>query len=201
MNHAPWIPCTALLLGAFLLPSCAKTTYVDGKGNDLVVSAGRMNIQDWTQLSDKVVQSMVTSGVLQSYSAGGPAGLLLNPLQNDTGEQFDGDAILKKIRIALLQTGRVQVITAGSMGLAAEDPIAQRAKARQQLAAGLEDPLADVPALTIQAKIFRDRVRAEGQQQSAYFLQMTLTDTKSGRGIWEDEVSIVKRGSKSAIGF
>lgn len=175
--------------------------YVDSGGNEVVVSADRMNIQDWSLLADEVVQSIVTSGVLARYGGDQPAGIMLNPLQNQTTESFDGDAILKKIRIALINTGRVQVITIGGFGAEVEDEIAARAKDRQQLAAGLGDPLADVPAITLTAKLLRDQVRAQGQTQSAYILQMTLTDTSSGRGVWEGEATVMKQGSKSTIGF
>ena len=46
------------------LAGCQKAQYVDPKGNDLIVNADRMNIQDWNLLADQVVQSMVNSGVL-----------------------------------------------------------------------------------------------------------------------------------------
>jgi len=135
-------------------------------------------------LADQVVQDLLASGVLARYgNSGQPAGAMLGQLQNNTGESFDGDAILTKIRIALLQTGRVQVITTGGVGVAAEDPIAQRAKERQRLAPGLGNPLEDVPQITIQSKIFRDQVKAQGQLQTAYFLQMKLTDTATGRAV------------------
>jgi hypothetical protein len=193
------VACT-LIVSLSLVVAC-KTTYEDPEGTKLVVSPDRMNIQDWSMLADRIAQEMVTSGILTRYGGGRPAGALLNPLRNDTGESFDEDAIFKRIRIALLNTGRIEFITVDSMGLGAEDQAAERARQRQQLASGLEDPLADVPQLTVQAKIFRDQVRAEGKTQSGYFLHVTLTDTQTGRGIWEGEASIVKRGSKSTIGF
>ena len=83
------------------LIGCQKAQYVDPKGNDLVVNADRMNIQDWSLLADQAVQSMVNSGVLARLP-NQPAGVLLNPVINTTTQQFDTDGIMKKIRISLL---------------------------------------------------------------------------------------------------
>ena len=111
---------------AFLPLGCQKAQYVGPKGNQLVVNVDRMNIQDWSMLSDQVIQSMVTSGTLARLP-NQPAGLLLNPVVNTTTQQFDTDAIMKKIRIALMNTGRVEVIMADDLFGGAEDRIAREA--------------------------------------------------------------------------
>ena len=202
MHHSGLtVPTLVLCVAVAFAASCSRTQYVDAGGSDLIVSPDRMNLQDWSLLADQAVQDMVVSGSLSRYSSSSPPGLLLNPLKNQTGEQFDGDAILKKIRIALLATGRVQVITAGDASQSGEDALAQRAKSKRQLSAGLADPLADVPGLTIQAKLLADRVKASGQTQTAYLLQLTLTDTTSGRGVWEGEAKVVKRGASARVGY
>ncbi|MFM8698371.1 MAG: hypothetical protein ACKOF7_06850, partial [Phycisphaerales bacterium] len=71
---------------------------------------------------------VVSSGVLSRYgNAGRPAALLLNPVQNQTGESIDPEAITKLVRMRLLATGRVQVITGSTMGMEAEDPARKEA--------------------------------------------------------------------------
>ncbi|MEY4118352.1 MAG: hypothetical protein RLZZ116_1680 [Planctomycetota bacterium] len=182
--------------------ACNKAQYVDPKGKDLVVNVDRMNIQDWSMLSDQVVQSMVSSGVL-SRLPNQPAGMLLNPCVNTTTQQFDTDAIIKKIRIALMNTGRVEVIMADDMFGGAEDRIAREAQRRKDKAAGVDTDASNknVPDVTVTAKLLEDRARAGSTRQVAYILQMTLTNTTTGRAVWEGEAQVVKQGERSSVGF
>lgn len=182
--------------------ACNKAKYVDPKGKDLVVNVDRMNIQDWSMLSDQVVQSMVSSGVL-SRLPNQPAGMLLNPCVNTTTQQFDTDAIIKKIRIALMNTGRVEVIMADDMFGGAEDRIAREAQRRKDKAAGTDTDASNknVPDVTVTAKLLEDRTRAGSTRQVAYILQMTLTNTATGRAVWEGEAQVVKQGERSSVGF
>ncbi|MFM1803458.1 MAG: hypothetical protein RL136_337 [Planctomycetota bacterium] len=187
---------------AFLPMGCQKAQYVDPKGNELVVNVDRMNIQDWSMLSDQVIQSMVTSGTLARLP-NQPAGLLLNPVVNTTTQQFDTDAIMKKIRIALMNTGRVEVIMADDLFGGAEDRIAREAQRRKDRAAGVDTDASNrnVPDITITAKLLEDRARAGNTRQVAYILQMSLTNTTSGRAMWEGEAQIVKQGERASVGF
>ena len=182
--------------------ACNKAKYVDPKGKDLVVNVDRMNIQDWSMLADQVVQSMVGSGVL-SRLPNQPAGMLLNPCVNTTTQQFDTDAIIKKIRIALMNTGRVEVIMADDMFGGAEDRIAREAQRRKDKAAGIDTDASNknVPDVTVTAKLLEDRTRAGSTRQVAYILQMTLTNTATGRAVWEGEAQVVKQGERSSVGF
>ncbi len=182
----------------------SPTRYVDAGGNDVIVNAGKMNVQDWSLLADQCTQSMISAGVLQRYGdQSKPAGVLLNALVNETTEQFDGDAILKKIRIALLNTGRVEVIMTAGPGGRAEDPIAQSAQQAKAFMSGNDNALMakNTPDLTLTAKLLQDQTKSGSDTQSTYILQMTLTDTPSGRGIWEGEANVMKRGGKATIGF
>ena len=182
--------------------ACNKAKYVDPKGKDLVVNVDRMNIQDWSMLSDQVVQSMVSSGVL-SRLPNQPAGMLLNPCVNTTTQQFDTDAIIKKIRIALMNTGRVEVIMADDMFGGAEDRIAREAQRHKDKAAGIDTDASNknVPDVTVTAKLLEDRTRAGSTRQVAYILQMTLTNTATGRAVWEGEAQVVKQGERASVGF
>lgn len=192
----------SLLSATLALSACQKARYVDPKGNDLVVNVDRMNIQDWSMLADQVVQSMVSSGTLARLP-NQPAGMLLNPCVNTTTQQFDTDAIIKKIRIALMNTGRVEVIMADDMFGGAEDRIAREAQRRKDKAAGVDTDASNknVPDVTVTAKLLEDRARAGNTRQAAYILQMTLTNTATGRAIWEGEAQVVKQGERAGIGF
>jgi PBP1b-binding outer membrane lipoprotein LpoB len=198
-------PCRSIWFAtvtAFVLASAGcRTEYIDSRGESLAVSPDRLDMQDWTALAERIAQEMTSSGVLDRYGrAGRPASMLINPVQNQTGESIDPEAITKLVRIQLLATGRVQIITGGGAGTQAEDPIVAESRQRRRLAAGLEDPLDGVPDLSARLRLFRDRVRVDGKTQSAYFLQMTLSDTATQRSIWEGQATVAKRGSKATIG-
>jgi uncharacterized protein (TIGR02722 family) len=193
---------TVAFTGAFISVGCQNATYVNPKGNDLIVNADRMNVQDWSLLADQTVQSMMTSGVLARLP-NQPAGILLNPVINTTTQQFDTDAIMKKIRIALLNSGRCEVIMTGRFGGRPEDQIANDAQAYKDSQAGrdgLVNP-STVPDATLTAKLIEDRASSGSTKQVVYVLQMSMTDTTSGRAIWEGEAQIAKQGQKSAVGF
>ena len=183
------------------LVGCQKAQYVDPKGNDLVVNADRMNIQDWNLLADQVVQSMVNSGVLARLP-NQPAGVLLNPVINTTTQQFDTDGIMKKIRISLLNTGRCEVIMTAGPGGRAEDKIAQDAQALKDFQSGKDNQVNpnNVPDATLTAKLIEDRARSGSTRQVAYVLQMSLTNTTTGRAVWEGEASVIKQGQRSSVG-
>lgn len=193
---------TASLACLLSASGCQKAQYVDPKGNDLIVNVDRMNIQDWSLLADQTVQSMIASGVLSRMPTQ-PAGMLLNPVINTTTQQFDTDAIMKKIRIALLNTGKVEVIMSDDLFGGAEDRIAREAQRRKDRAAGVDTDATNknVPDLTITAKLLEDRTRAGSMRQVAYVLQMSLTNTSTGRAVWEGEASVVKQGEKASVGF
>jgi uncharacterized protein (TIGR02722 family) len=197
---------TRLIVIAATLPlalvACQKAQYVDPKGNDLVVNADRMNIQDWNLLADQVVQSMVNSGVLARLP-NQPAGVLLNSVINTTTQQFDTDGIMKKIRIALLQTGRCEVIMTAGPGGRAEDKIAQDAQGLKDFQSGKDNQVNpnNVPDATLTAKLIEDRARSGSTKQVAYVLQMSLTNTATGRAVWEGEASVIKQGQRSSVGF
>lgn len=191
-----------LLATSLLAVGCQKAQYVDPKGTELVVNADRMNVQDWSLLADQLVQSMASSGVLERLP-NPPAGILINPVVNSTTQQFDTDAIMKKIRIALLNTGRCEVIMTAGPGGRAEDPIAKDAQALKDFQSGKDNRpnMANVPDATLTAKLLEDRARSGSTRQVTYVLQMSMTNTSTGRAVWEDEAQIVKQGQRSSVGF
>jgi uncharacterized protein (TIGR02722 family) len=202
MNHR-FTSSAALFVALSLgLAGCQKAQYVDPKGNDLIVNADRMNIQDWDKLADQVVQSMVNSGVLARLPKQ-PAGVLLNPVINTTSQQFDTDAIMKKIRISLLNTGRCEVIMTAGPGGRAEDGIAKGTQEVKDFYTGADNQLNlnRLPDITLTAKLIEDRARSGSTRQVAYFLQMSLTNTDTGRAVWEGEASVVKQGQRPSVGF
>ena len=106
------------------------------------------------------------------------------------------DMLLKRIRIALLQTGKVVTdITAGLGG--PEDPLADASKRQAAFASGKK---LRRPDYTLSGKIIEDRARAGNIREVTYFFQLTLA-TPDGLAVWEGEKRIPKQGEKPSVGW
>lgn len=191
---------TLALCAVVVSAGCRPTQYVDSKGTNLVVSMNQVNIQDFEQASEALVTSMIDSGVL-ARAPRQPAALSISRVINDTSRQFDTDQLMKKIRIALLQTGKVQVTQAVGYGGKVEDPMAKETYEAKRFLDGKSQTPVDLPDFTITAKILENATSAGSTKQISYIFQMSLADTASGRLVWEGEKTITKQGEKNAIGF
>lgn len=190
-------------LGALLLlAGCAtQAMYVDPSGNQLVTNVGKINIQDFSNAADTMVASLIDNvinpGKLQSAVPAEPALLAISRITNNTGSQLDTDLLIKKIRVALLRTGRIQTTTAMGIG-APEDPMAAD-QAKAQAFLNDKTPMR-MPDYTLSGKIIEDRSRAGSMRQSAFVFQLSLSSPK-GVAVWEEEKTIVKQGERPTVGF
>src|SRR3954449_10517326 len=120
--------CTLTAAAALLFTGCAtQTHYVQSDSSRLVSSVGKIDIQDFAQAADTMTQSLIdnliNAGQLKSAVADEPSLMAISRIQNNTGQQLDTDLLVKKIRVALNRTGKVD--TSATMGLCgAEDPLA-----------------------------------------------------------------------------
>jgi hypothetical protein len=196
-NIASSLFIVSAVAGAFLFSGCGTPAgYVDPNSSRLVTTVGQINIQDFSSAADAMVASLIDNlinpGQLKSGSPGEPALMAISRITNDTGQQFDTDLLVKKIRVNLLRTGKVQVTT--TVGLnAAEDPLA----AKLQVETGTKTRL---PDYTLSGKIIQVRANAGSLSQSSFVFQLSLT-SHGGIAVWEDEKTITKQGSKSSVGF
>ena len=84
---------------ALLLAGCAgsKTTYVEPGSSRLVTTTDQINIQDFAQASDTMVNSLIdnliNTGGLKTGVPGEPALLAISRIQNNTGQQLDTDLL------------------------------------------------------------------------------------------------------------
>jgi PBP1b-binding outer membrane lipoprotein LpoB len=183
------VACGAVLF----LAGCAgsKTTYVDPGGSRLVTTTEGINIQDFSQAADTMTASLINNfvnkGLLKSAVPSEPALMAISRIQNNTGQQLDTDMLVKKIRVALLQTGKVQTSTTIAYG-GPEDPLAA------------EQPPTRRPDYTLSGKIIEDRTQAGNVKQTSYIFQLSLS-SPAGIGVWEDERTIVKQGTRPSVGF
>ena len=188
---------------AALLGGCASSqaTYVDPASTRTLSNVGEINVQDWNMASESMINSLISkhinSGSLKGSGPDGRAILAISRIVNNTSIQIDTDILVKKIRVALLGTGKVVAdITAGLGG--PEDPLAAEAKREQQFLG--TQKVAGRPDYTLSGKIIENRTRQGNQRESTYVFQMALA-TRDGLAVWEEEKTITKQGKRAPVGW
>ncbi|WP_309384068.1 penicillin-binding protein activator LpoB [Cerasicoccus frondis] len=173
--------------------------YVDSEGTQTIVSLDKINIQDWSNAADQMVQSMLLSGVLDRAPTQ-PAVLGIGRITNKTTQQVDTDYLTKKIRVALNQSGKVVTTTTYGLGNYAEDELARQTMEIQKFENN-DTSTQPLPYFTLTGKLLEDRASAGKTNQVTYTFQLSLTQTNNGLAVWEDEKNITKQGEKNAVGW
>ncbi len=192
------------LLGALVLPAAfvftgcqsSQVRVVDSKGPDAIVTSG-INPQDWSNAADQLVGSLLTSGALDKAPAQ-PAILAVDRIINNTTVNVDTDLLIKKIRVALSQTGKVAVTN--TMGLGERAVVASEASELDEMMTGKKAKVI-APHYTLYGKLIQQRQSINGVTQNTYSFQMSLVSVKSGLTVWEDEREIAKQSKKSTVGW
>lgn len=197
INSSILIP-TLALLGAMGCQTPAK--YVEPNSNDGVVSVGEINIQDWGMSAEKMINSLLSSGVLGD---GHPQKVMtISKIRNSTQQHIDTDLLTKKIRVALMKSGKVLTSTV----IDGEDPASRDVREFRQDSEFKQATLPTkgeliAPDYSLSGKIIQLNANAGKTKQSSFVFQLSLTQIKTGLAIWEDETEITKQGSKSSIGW
>ena len=178
---------------------CATNAhYVQTGGSESVVTIGQINIQDYIQAANAATGDLLASGALDRVATP-PAVLAISRIVNNTGQQIDIDLLTKKIRVALLQSGKAVTTTTMGLGGTAEDPMAQGLQQENDFKSDVKSTR--TPDFTLSGKIIQLAVKAGNTSQSTYSFQLSLTDPKSGLAVWEGEKEITKQGTRSSVGF
>lgn len=186
-----------ILVSAFaivLLAGCSSgAKYIETGSRRSVVTVGQINIQDYSQAAEAMINSLLASGVLDRVP-NPPAILAISRFVNNTSEQIDIDLLVKKIRVALNKSGKAVTRTTWGIGDTAEDPLA---KELEEAAAATAGRKAD---FTLSGKFIETTVRAGRTRQTTFTFQLSLSDAR-GLAVWEDEKEITKQGTRPTIGF
>ena len=186
------------------LAGCAsQARYVDPGADNGPVSMG-LDYRDFEKAATESVESMLASGAVDNPE-GGRYVMVVSRVTNDTMQRIDTDQLVKKIRSALLRSGKVVTTTAmGANG--AEDEMSMKARELRNSEefdqSGVQKKgTLQAPDLSLSGKIIQKNRQAGGEQQVEYYIQLTLTDLKTGLAFWEDETPIIKRGSADSVSW
>lgn len=191
---------TVLLASAWILAGCqtTDTRTIDSKGPESL-NTSAINPQDWANAADQLVQSLLSSGALAT-SPRQPAILAIDRVINNTSLSIDTDLLIKKIRVALTQSGKVALIN--TMGLGERAVVAAEAEQMAEMLSPTGKRAAQAfPDYTLYAKLIQQTDRANGTTQNTYTFQMSLVDVRSGLTVWEEEKEIAKQTKRAAVGW
>ncbi len=204
MKHHPLALLTCLFAslafaGCGSPPTAGGAQYIDPNGQRAIVNEGRINYQDFNMAGSDLVQSLLKSGAIQDKRPGKPTLVAISRITNDTDQQFDIDQLMNNIRVALLQTGKIQISNLGLNG-STTDPLAQEVATKAAFVQNTAMPN-NAPDYTLYGKILMDKTAAGSVKQSAYMFDLLLTDVSTGTTVWEKQAYIVKQGKGSSVGF
>ena len=192
-----------LSMAALILAGCenapaTSVVQVDPRA-PAVINATQISPQEWAQASDKLVTNLLASGVLDKAPEH-PAVMAVSRIVNNTQQQIDTDSLIKKIRVALNQSGKVVTTTTLALGGRAEDQLAKEAAEYSQFMNGQKQE-SKMPYYTLSGKLLEDRVRQQANTSITYTFQMSLTEVKSGLAVWEAEEQLAKLAHKPAVAW
>ncbi len=188
-----------------VLCGCGGTTVVDLDNNKEVAemqNVMELEYRDWTKTAEKMTKSMLASGAFSRVK--NPV-IAMGEIKNDTMQRFDTDILTKKIRTTLINSGRAQVTTGFQNNAPAEDSTTYavrntRGNAEYDASTIVGKGTLVAPNVSLTGKMIQRNLKLDSGWFSSvdtrveYYLQMTLSDVKTGLSLWEDEQPIIKEG-------
>jgi uncharacterized protein (TIGR02722 family) len=163
-----------------------------------------LDSRDFDSAAQQLVQRLLTSGAID-HPGGGRYVIAISRITNDTMQRIDTDQLIKKIRVAVLRSGKAAITTSISAN-GAEDDMSVRVRelresqeySQKNIAGGGEMV---APDLSLSGKFLQNNNRVDNGQRVEYLFQLSLTDLHSGVAIWEDEVDIKKLGTNTTVAW
>jgi len=190
---------------SILFSGCAATTRnIDMKHDDSQAVMGLDN-RDFQKAAKESIGSMIESGAV-SKPGGGRYVLVVSRIINDTTLNIDTDQLIKKIRVALLRSGKVVVTTAVGLN-GPEDAMSMKARELRKSGEFNQRTVARkgrmiAPDLSLSGKIIQRNIRVTNSEQKVeYSFQLSLSDISSGLALWEGESMLGKMGSNDSVSW
>ncbi len=185
-----------------VLAACGGTRVVDLENErDVQTMQDVMELEyrDWEKTATKMTESMLKSNAFAGISK--PV-IAVGDIKNDTMQRLDSDILVKKIRTTILKSGRAQIST----NFTGEDTMSNKMRNTRGNTEYDQSTFANTgtlvaPNMSLSGKMIQRNLKLESGWFSSvdtrveYYLQLTLTDLKTGLAVWEDEQPIVKEGT------
>lgn len=178
----------SLLAVTALAPvACNQPARVVTDDRDKIVSIDQLDVQDWENAADQVVQQLLASGALANAPTT-PARVEVTRVVNDTTQRVDTDLLTQKVKIALQQSGKVAFASRDSRSTEVAD--------YRDFKDGRDAPR--LPDYVLNGKILEIRASAGRTKQSSFIFQLNLVDTRQDVDAWSGEAEVTKKGTRNA---
>lgn len=171
---------------------------IETGGTESVTSVGEVDIQDLKNAAAGMLESLISTNVLDR-APNQPARVAVDRVVNDTSSSFSIDELLYRMREQLVNSGKVQVITA--YGDNPESRIAQEELRRRAMQEGRTSIDTLTPDYALTGRITQLKRAAGRVRQTTYTFRLTLTDIRTGLEVWTRTEEVTKQGSKNSVGF
>lgn len=203
-----------VLAGLLFLTACATPTHVvnvpsstasvSPYANQGETTLG-LDYRDFQYASEKAVESFLASPLSRKPNSNAPWIMAISRIINDTTLNIDTSQLIKKIRIELLNSGRVVVTTAVGAGGAEESLVSD---VRELLESELfnqstvaKQGTVIAPDIGLSGKIIQRTIMVNKKQQVEYYFQLTMTNLETGLAYWEFEEVIAKQGGNKSYSW
>ena len=194
-----------VLISALALTGCSQRTVIVDRETDDADPTLELEYRDFEHAAMEAVESMLKSGQLD-HPEGARYVMAVSRVTNDTMQRIDTDQLVRKIRIELLQSGKV-VTTSAISAEGVQDELIDEVRRLRGSEEFREDTQVEKgtlisPDYGLSGKIMQRNIRRDSRtQQVEYYFQLVLTDLRDGLAIWEHETPIIKRGSSRSVAW
>lgn len=190
------------ILGAFccaavLLSGCATKTELIDIENDTSERAAALEYRDFESAAQSMVGEMLSSGNLNK-PGGGRYVLIISRIANDTMQRIDVDQLSKKIRIELINSGKVAVTNMEEDARVMQSRQLRNSREVNQATVAKKGALI-APELSLSGKITQREFIISGTKRIEYTFSLSMTSLDTGLTLWEGEKTIIKKTDKNAI--
>jgi len=191
----------ALLLMPFLA-SCGGTRVIDTNNTRSVSNMSNvmeLEFRDWERAAENMTNSMMASGAFTNAKK--PVVIAIAGVTNDTMQRFDTDILVRKIRTTLIHSGKVRITT----NFTGEDMTSQAVRNQRNNAEFDPSTIAGrgtlvAPSMSLSGRMMQRNFELHTcwfcarRERVEYYLQLALTDVRTGLSVWEDVNPIIKEG-------
>lgn len=208
----------AVVIAIFTTGCTKQPEYTPDRGDALREKPVSMGVdrEDYLKAADEVIQSLMDSAALKRIVAYekritnnefARLVVMIGKFKNDTTQKVDIDRLIKKVRIALINSGDFAITAAVGGGGAEDDAIEGLREELKGKKAFKQSTIAKdnnviAPKYNLMGKIAGGSTkRNDGDTQMDYVFQLSLVDLNSGVTVWEGESYIGKKGDGSTVSW
>jgi len=188
----------ALVAASVLTLSACKTQpYLVDTDNDSTKIVAALDYRDFEKAANTMVADMLSSGALNKKD-GSRYVMIVGRITNDTMQRIDTAQLSKKIRVQLMQSGKVAMTA-----ISEDDNINQvrkmRSSAEVNQATVAKQGKILAPELSLSGSITQRDIKAGSDKRIEYVFSLSVVDLESGLTFWEGEVPVIKMTDKDEV--